>query len=199
MPLIRYNPQFLLSALDAAQFPAPTVPEIAFLGRSNVGKSSLPEFARRRKGRKSVANAWSYPRHQLFRVARSAAAAQVDLRRSSRVRLRENLEIHFERNGRKFIDPYLAERETLRPARLPCRLKHTAAAKRRKPHRLVCVTLAGNSWWLRPRPIASVATHAPEICSRSRTHSIWMKSCPSRQKPAPVLKNSGTALKPPGP
>lgn len=33
--------QFLLSALSAAQFPAPAVPEIAFLGRSNVGKSSL--------------------------------------------------------------------------------------------------------------------------------------------------------------
>jgi GTP-binding protein len=33
--------QFLLSALSAAQFPAPDLPEIAFLGRSNVGKSSL--------------------------------------------------------------------------------------------------------------------------------------------------------------
>ena len=31
----------MLSVLDAAQFPAPDVPEIAFLGRSNVGKSSL--------------------------------------------------------------------------------------------------------------------------------------------------------------
>src|ERR1700691_5579859 len=41
MPSIYYITQFLLSALDAAQFPAPTVPEIAFLGRSNVGKSSL--------------------------------------------------------------------------------------------------------------------------------------------------------------
>jgi len=38
---MRYTTQFLLSALDAAQFPAPDVPEIAFLGRSNVGKSSL--------------------------------------------------------------------------------------------------------------------------------------------------------------
>lgn len=38
---MRYTAQFLLSALSAAQFPAPTVPEIAFLGRSNVGKSSL--------------------------------------------------------------------------------------------------------------------------------------------------------------
>jgi len=32
---------FLLSAVSAAQFPAPSVPEVAFLGRSNVGKSSL--------------------------------------------------------------------------------------------------------------------------------------------------------------
>ncbi|HZB89493.1 MAG TPA: ribosome biogenesis GTP-binding protein YihA/YsxC [Terracidiphilus sp.] len=38
---MRYTAQFLLSALAAEQFPAPSVPEIAFLGRSNVGKSSL--------------------------------------------------------------------------------------------------------------------------------------------------------------
>ena len=38
---MRYSTQFLLSVLDAAQFPPPDVPEIAFLGRSNVGKSSL--------------------------------------------------------------------------------------------------------------------------------------------------------------
>jgi len=36
-----YTTQFLLSALAATQFPAASVPEIAFLGRSNVGKSSL--------------------------------------------------------------------------------------------------------------------------------------------------------------
>jgi len=41
MPTPRYTTQFLLSALSAEQFPAPSVPEIAFLGRSNVGKSSL--------------------------------------------------------------------------------------------------------------------------------------------------------------
>ena len=38
---MRYTTQFLLSALAAAQFPVPDAPEIAFLGRSNVGKSSL--------------------------------------------------------------------------------------------------------------------------------------------------------------
>lgn len=31
----------MLAATDAAQFPPPTFPEIAFLGRSNVGKSSV--------------------------------------------------------------------------------------------------------------------------------------------------------------
>src|SRR4051812_34037569 len=41
MPTPRFTTQFLLSALSAEQFPAPSVPEIAFLGRSNVGKSSL--------------------------------------------------------------------------------------------------------------------------------------------------------------
>lgn len=34
-------PKFLRSATAAEHFPAPSVPEIAFLGRSNVGKSSL--------------------------------------------------------------------------------------------------------------------------------------------------------------
>lgn len=38
---MRYTTQFLLSALAAAQFPRPEAPEVAFLGRSNVGKSSL--------------------------------------------------------------------------------------------------------------------------------------------------------------
>jgi GTP-binding protein len=38
---MRYTTQFLLSAMAAAQFPPPDMPEIAFLGRSNVGKSSL--------------------------------------------------------------------------------------------------------------------------------------------------------------
>src|SRR6516225_5589252 len=33
--------RFVTSAADPRQFPAPGAPEIAFLGRSNVGKSSL--------------------------------------------------------------------------------------------------------------------------------------------------------------
>jgi len=38
---MRILSRFLAAATDAAHFPAPTLPEIAFLGRSNVGKSSV--------------------------------------------------------------------------------------------------------------------------------------------------------------
>jgi GTP-binding protein len=38
---MRIMARFLLSASNVAHFPAPGLPEIAFLGRSNVGKSSV--------------------------------------------------------------------------------------------------------------------------------------------------------------
>jgi GTP-binding protein len=38
---MRVLTRFLAAATDPAQFPAPTLPEVAFLGRSNVGKSSV--------------------------------------------------------------------------------------------------------------------------------------------------------------
>src|SRR5271167_2152999 len=38
---MRVLSQFLAAATDAAQFPVPSLPEIAFLGRSNVGKSGV--------------------------------------------------------------------------------------------------------------------------------------------------------------
>ena len=38
---MRVMSRFMASATDPAHFPAPTLPEVAFLGRSNVGKSSL--------------------------------------------------------------------------------------------------------------------------------------------------------------
>ncbi|MEY2411477.1 MAG: GTP-binding protein [Acidobacteriaceae bacterium] len=38
---MRVLSRFLAAAIDVAHFPAPTLPEVAFLGRSNVGKSSV--------------------------------------------------------------------------------------------------------------------------------------------------------------
>lgn len=38
---MRVLSRFMAAATDAAHFPAPSLPEVAFLGRSNVGKSSV--------------------------------------------------------------------------------------------------------------------------------------------------------------
>ena len=38
---MRVLARFMMSVSDAGQFPAPALPEVAFLGRSNVGKSSV--------------------------------------------------------------------------------------------------------------------------------------------------------------
>lgn len=38
---MRVLARFLAAATDVAHFPAPSIPEVAFLGRSNVGKSSV--------------------------------------------------------------------------------------------------------------------------------------------------------------
>jgi len=38
---MRVLSRFIAAATDAAHFPAPSLPEVAFLGRSNVGKSSV--------------------------------------------------------------------------------------------------------------------------------------------------------------
>ena len=38
---MRVLARFMMAATDASQFPAPALPEVAFLGRSNVGKSSV--------------------------------------------------------------------------------------------------------------------------------------------------------------
>jgi GTP-binding protein len=38
---MRVLSRFLIAATDAGHFPAPALPEVAFLGRSNVGKSSV--------------------------------------------------------------------------------------------------------------------------------------------------------------
>jgi GTP-binding protein len=38
---MRVLARFMMSAMDASRFPAPGLPEVAFLGRSNVGKSSV--------------------------------------------------------------------------------------------------------------------------------------------------------------
>ena len=49
--------EFVTSAVKATQYPRDTIEEVAFIGRSNVGKSSLLNSLARRKGMARVSSA----------------------------------------------------------------------------------------------------------------------------------------------
>jgi GTP-binding protein len=109
---MRYTAQFLLSALAPAQFPAPTVPEIAFLGRSNVGKSSLLNALVGDKAAKVSSTPGRTRAINFF--------ALLDQRQQQRLVFADLPGYGYAKISKSisagwpaFIEPYLAERETL--------------------------------------------------------------------------------------
>jgi GTP-binding protein len=105
--------EFVTSAAEPSRFPRPTLPEIAFAGRSNVGKSSLlntlvgvPGLARtsRTPGRTRLLN-W-------FRVVPHKGAAMhfVDLPGYGYARVPHEMRASW----RPLIESYLGKREVLR-------------------------------------------------------------------------------------
>ena len=89
---VRVFSRFLLSASDVAHFPSPSLPEIAFLGRSNVGKSSVINFFELRVAGK--------PRPELIFT---------DLPGYGYAKLSREVSAQWP----QFIDPYLRDRPTL--------------------------------------------------------------------------------------
>lgn len=108
----RLNVQFLLSALSAAQFPTPTVPEIAFLGRSNVGKSSLLNALVGEKAAKVSQTPGRTRAINFFQLSNEHRPRLVfaDLPGYGYAKISKSISAEWP----KFIEPYLAERETLR-------------------------------------------------------------------------------------
>src|SRR6202166_3901378 len=110
---MRYVTQFLLSAMAAEQFPAPDVPEIAFLGRSNVGKSSLlnalvGEKAAKVSGTPGRTRAINF--FALLDENRRRKLVFADLPGYGYAKISKSISAGWP----KFIDPYLAERQQLK-------------------------------------------------------------------------------------
>jgi GTP-binding protein len=113
MPTMRYATQFLLSAMAAAQFPPPAVSEIAFLGRSNVGKSSLLNAlvgdkaakVSQTPGRTRAINFFA-----LLDQRQQPKLVFADLPGYGYAKISKSISSTWP----AFIEPYLTERETLR-------------------------------------------------------------------------------------
>lgn len=112
---MKLHARFLKSAAAPEHFPAPSAPEIAFLGRSNVGKSSLINALLGQK----IAHVSSTPgrtqtinfieiRQKLQTVEPDLILA--DLPGYGYAKISREISAEWP----KFIEPYLAEREPLR-------------------------------------------------------------------------------------
>jgi GTP-binding protein len=110
---MRHNVQFLLSAVDAAHFPAPSVSEIAFLGRSNVGKSSLLNALVDEKAAKVSSTPGRTRAINFFAILDGRQQRRLvlaDLPGYGYAKISKSISAEWP----KFIEPYLAERETLK-------------------------------------------------------------------------------------
>jgi GTP-binding protein len=113
MPLV--FPKFMISALSPAQFPAPSVPEVAFLGRSNVGKSSLLNALMGSKQAKVSSTPGRTRAINFFSITDTPQRQQpqmyfADLPGYGYAKISKSISAEWP----KFIEPYLAERPTLR-------------------------------------------------------------------------------------
>lgn len=110
---MRVHARFLTAAMDAAHFPQPTVPEIAFLGRSNVGKSSVLNSLAGEKIARTSSTPGRTRAINFFEVRRPGQPRPewifADLPGYGYAKLPREVTNEWP----KFIEPYLQQRESL--------------------------------------------------------------------------------------
>ena len=122
-----HSAEFLLSASATSQFPAATLPEIAFAGRSNVGKSTLiNSLLNRKKLVKTSATPGKTQLINFFKV--NDQFYFVDLPGYGYAKVPESVR----RKWQNLVEAYLSERETLKNVVLIIDCRHNPTLQDRQ-------------------------------------------------------------------
>ena len=183
---MRYTTQFLLSALSAAQFPRPSVPEIAFLGRSNVGKSSLLNALVGEKAAKVSSTPGRTRAINFFALHDERLRAKMifsDLPGYGYAKISKSISAEWP----QFIEPYLAERETL--SLCVCLVDSNIPPRPPDRQLLEWLTAAG-------REFVVVATKTDRLSGNERTRNLAaLRRGLEVEKILPVSAKTGAGLK----
>lgn len=159
---MHYRTQFLLSAVSAGAFPPPNGKEIAFLGRSNVGKSSLLNAL---VGEKAARVSQTPGRTRAINFF-----ALIDERERRRMIFADLPGYGFAKISRSiaeswagFVEPYLAHRETL--ALCVCLVDSNVPPQPRDRQLIDWLRAAG-------REFVVVATKVDRLSGNGRTQSL---------------------------
>jgi GTP-binding protein len=183
---MHYSTQFLLSAMAAAQFPAPDVPEIAFLGRSNVGKSSLLNTLVGEKTAKVSSTPGRTRAINFFALLDGSQRRQLlfaDLPGYGYAKISKSIS----EGWPEFIEPYLTVRPTLK---LCVCLVDSNVPPQQSDHQLLD--------WLRAagRELIVVATKIDRLSGNERTRNLLaLKKGLELEEILPISAKTGAGVK----
>jgi GTP-binding protein len=179
---MRILSRYMLSANDVAHFPAPGLPEIAFLGRSNVGKSSVINSLVDKK----LARTSNTP-------GRTRAINFYEIRRAGQPRPEllftdlpgygyAKISREISQDWARFVDPYLQERPTLAlcfalvdaniPAQESDRQLLEFLTSRGRPHAIIatkCDRMSGNDLTRAMRSLGQEYPGVPMVAFSAKT------------------------------
>ena len=183
---MQWPAQFLLSALSAAQFPKADVPEIAFLGRSNVGKSSLLNALVGEKAAKVSSTPGRTRAINFFSISDARGKPKMvfaDLPGYGYAKISRSISAGWP----AFIEPYLAERPTL--ALCICLVDGNVPPRPNDRQLLDWLRVAG-------RDFVVVATKIDRMSGNERTRNLAvLKKALDVEELLPVSAKTGYGLK----
>ena len=182
----------MLSASDVAHFPAASLPEVAFLGRSNVGKSSLINTLVGSKLARTSSTPGRTRSINFFEVRRAGQPKPeiifADLPGYGYAKISREIS----QDWARFVDPYLEQRSTLAlclvlidaniPPQESDRQLIEFLASRQRPHIVVATKsdrMSGNELSQAMRKLGQEYPDAPMIAFSAKTGSgkdeLWKR------------------------